>query len=95
MSDFYFVNAEAYPHDDESIAVHAMYAESAEKLADHEFTSHRFFLPKEDALTLAKGIADVLAAPSTAAAWENVYDHLPECSEPNDLFEGIEGTQVS
>jgi hypothetical protein len=87
VSECYVLNAEAYPHDGESIAVHVMYAESEEKLKNHEFTNHRFFVLKDVAQSVSTQIMDILAAPDTATAWSNIMDDIPEANEPFEVEE--------
>ena len=84
MSEGYIVNAEA--HDDQTITITLMYYESEEKVEGRQLTNRQFAVAKDVAQSLTKQLIDILAAPDTDTAWDDIMDRLPEANEPRDLF---------
>ena len=68
MSEGYIVNAEAYPHDDQTITITLMYCESEEKVEGRQLTNRQFAVAKDVAESLTKQLIDILAAPDMATA---------------------------
>ena len=82
-TDGYILHAEAYPYDENFVSLDLMYCESEEQLNNHKFMQRRFYVRKDVAQTLTKGIIDILAAPDTATAWGDIMRSLPEANEPD------------
>lgn len=70
--------AEAYPHDEERIALHLQYAESADEAVNHHFEFKRFLMQKDTAHFLWKGLSEILLASDTNSAWEHFAQNCPE-----------------
>jgi hypothetical protein len=83
-SDGYIIMSEAYPEDDEFIAIHLMYYESETDIEAKAHKNRRFLVKKDDAMLLAKGIIDILNAASTQEAWENIAKEV-DCHGCDDL----------
>jgi hypothetical protein len=66
-----------------------MYCESEEQLKTHIYSHRLFYLRKDIAQTLTKGVIDILAAPDTETAWDDILANLPEAHEP-DLSAGFD-----
>jgi hypothetical protein len=88
-SDGYIILSEAYPEDDEVIAIHLMYYESEADIAAKAHKNRRFFIKKDNAMLLAKGIIDILNAASTQEAWENIAKEV-DVHGCDDLDDGDE-----
>ena len=72
--------AEAYPHDEERMALELQYAESAEEALNHQFKFKRFIMRKDTAHFLWKGLSEILLAPDTDSAWEHIANNCPEAN---------------
>ena len=70
--------AEAYPHDEERVALELQYAESAEEALNHQFKFKRFLMRKDTARLLWEGLSVILIAPDTDSAWEHIANNCPE-----------------
>jgi hypothetical protein len=70
--------AEAYPHDEEQMALTLQYAESAEDALNHQFKFKRFLMQKTTAHLLWEGLSGILLAPDTESAWEHIANNCPE-----------------
>jgi len=81
MSEGYIVNAGAYPHDDQTITITLMYYESEEKVEGRQLSNRQFAVAKDVAQSLTKQLIDILAAPDTATAWDEIFRKLPEAKE--------------
>jgi hypothetical protein len=79
----YILDADAYPHDENFIAFDLMYCESEEQLKSHDYSHRRFYVRKDIAQTLTKQVIDILAAPDTETAWDEVMRNIPEAHEPD------------
>jgi hypothetical protein len=67
--------AEPYPEDGELIALHLQYAESAEEAENHQFKFKRFFMRRGTAQMLSKSLSELLSAPDTESAWEQIANN--------------------
>jgi hypothetical protein len=79
-TDGYILLAEPYPEDDELIALHLQYAESAEEAENHQFTFKRFFMRRGTAQMLSKSLSELLSAPDTESAWEQVANNSADAA---------------
>jgi len=81
-SDGYILLIEPYPHDEETFALQLGYAESEEEALNHQYKFRRFFLKRDKAELLLKGLQTVLSAPDAETAWEQIASNAvdPDCS---------------
>jgi hypothetical protein len=70
--------AEAYPHDEERMAIQLQYAETAEEALNHQFKFKRLIIRKDTAHLLSKGLSEILLAPDTDFAWQHIANNCPE-----------------
>lgn len=70
--------AEAYPHDEERMAIQLQYAETAEEALNDQFKFKRLIMRKDTAHLLCTGLSEILLAPDTDSAWEHKANNCPE-----------------
>jgi len=72
----HILNAEVYPLDSETITFHLLQSESPMEPGQGNFKWREFEVGKAVAETFAKGILEILSAPDTQTAWENISKSL-------------------
>jgi hypothetical protein len=69
--------AEAYPQYEEQMALVLQYTESAQEALNRQFKFNRFLIQKATAHFPWKGLSEILLAPDTESAWENIANNCP------------------
>ena len=70
------LSADVYPLDSETVTVHLLQSEPPTEPAQGNYKWRQFELEKGIAETFAKSILEILAAPDTQTAWENINKSL-------------------
>jgi len=78
----HIVSAEVYPLDSETVTFHLVQSEPPTEPGQGNFRWREFEVEKGIAESFAKSILEILAAPDTQTAWENISKSLDvRCGE--------------
>ena len=81
-SEGHIILALAYPRDEETIFFHFLYSEPSTEPSGIIHKAHQFEVRKTVAETFANSILEILAAPDSETAWDNIMKNLDEdCDE--------------